>query len=228
VKIFLDDDIYGKTTSKERRDILFWGENFTFKDLPEGECPFSSCSRSSSCHPKNETCRAGCSRLRCQIYREVERRKNKTTHGHDNDLIGYVDIPLPNITGNQFVEQWYPLQIPVGSTITGKDKSQRLQDGSFNIRIKAKYQAIDILPLQSYCHLQEVRTTVHVLCARETRVRLLFVQYIRREYLRLIRILEPHISLRDKDEIGRLSRARLHDVAVREQRTSLVCAVVCF
>jgi hypothetical protein len=36
VKIFLDDDIYGKTTSKERRDILFWGENFTFKDLPEG------------------------------------------------------------------------------------------------------------------------------------------------------------------------------------------------
>ena len=36
VKIFLDDDIYGKTTSKERREILFWGENFTFKDLPGG------------------------------------------------------------------------------------------------------------------------------------------------------------------------------------------------
>ena len=36
VKIFLDDDIYGKTTTKERRDILFWGENFTFKDIPEG------------------------------------------------------------------------------------------------------------------------------------------------------------------------------------------------
>jgi hypothetical protein len=36
VKIFLDDDIYGKTTSKERREILFWGENFTFKDIPEG------------------------------------------------------------------------------------------------------------------------------------------------------------------------------------------------
>ena len=37
VKIFLDDDIYGKTTSKERREILFWGENFTFKDIPEGQ-----------------------------------------------------------------------------------------------------------------------------------------------------------------------------------------------
>jgi hypothetical protein len=36
VKICLDDVIYGKTTSKERRDILFWGENFLFKDLPEG------------------------------------------------------------------------------------------------------------------------------------------------------------------------------------------------
>ena len=37
MKIFLDDDIYGKTTSKERREILFWGENFTFKDIPEGQ-----------------------------------------------------------------------------------------------------------------------------------------------------------------------------------------------
>ncbi len=36
MKIFLDDDIYGKTTTKERREILFWGENFTFKDIPEG------------------------------------------------------------------------------------------------------------------------------------------------------------------------------------------------
>ncbi|CAF3884835.1 unnamed protein product, partial [Rotaria sordida] len=158
VKIFLDDDIYGKTTSKERREILFWGENFTFKDIPEG-----------------------CSLLRCKIYREIERRKQKQVNGNDIDLIGYIDIPLSTITGNQFIEQWYPLQIPSGLPITGKDKSQRLQDGSFNIRIKAKYQAIEILPIESYLHLQE---------------------YIRRDYLRLIRILEPHISLRDKDEIA--------------------------
>ncbi|CAF4097000.1 unnamed protein product [Rotaria socialis] len=158
VKIFLDDGIYGKTTSKERREILFWGENFTFKDIPEG-----------------------CSTLRCKIYRETERRKQKQVNGNDIDLIGYVDIPLSTITGNQFIEQWYPLQIPSGLTITGKEKSQRLQDGSFNIRIKAKYQAIQILPIESYLHLQE---------------------YIRRDYLRLIRILEPHISLRDKDEIA--------------------------
>ncbi|CAF4944307.1 unnamed protein product, partial [Rotaria sp. Silwood1] len=157
VKIFLDDDIYGKTTSKERREILFWGENFTFKDITEG-----------------------CSILRCKIYREIERRKQKQINGNDIDLIGYVDIPLSTITGNQFIEQWYPLQIPSGLPVTGKDKSQRLQDGSFNIRIKAKYQAIEILPIESYLHLQE---------------------YIRRDYLRLIRILEPHISLRDKDEI---------------------------
>ncbi|CAF2163225.1 unnamed protein product, partial [Rotaria magnacalcarata] len=158
VKIFLDDGIYGKTTSKERREILFWGENFTFKDIPEG-----------------------CSTLRCKIYRETERRKQKQVNGNDIDLIGYVDIPLSTITGNQFIEQWYPLQIPSGLTITGKEKLQRLQDGSFNIRIKAKYQAIQILPIESYLHLQE---------------------YIRRDYLRLIRILEPHISLRDKDEIA--------------------------
>jgi len=153
VKIFLDDDIYGKTTSKERREILFWGENFTFKDLPEG-----------------------CLKLRCKIFRENERRKAKQNNGNENDLIGFVDIPLNSISGNQFIEQWYPLQIP-----SGKEKSQRSQDGPFNIRIKSKYQPIDILPIESYARLED---------------------YIRRDYLRLIRILEPHISLRDKDEIA--------------------------
>lgn len=98
----------------------------------------------------------GCSILRCKIYREIERRKQKQSNGHDIDLIGYVDIPLSTITGNQFIEQWYPMQIPSGSIPTGKEKSQRLQDGSFNIRIKAKYQAIQILPIESYVHLQEV------------------------------------------------------------------------
>jgi hypothetical protein len=150
VKIFLDDDIYGKTTSKERREILFWGENFTFKDIPEGLInlifEFFEIKKTFP----------GCSTLRCKIYREMERRKAKQINGHDIDLIGYVDIPLSTISGNQFVEQWYPLQIPSGLTVTGKDKSQRLQDGSFNIRIKAKYQAIEILPIESYLHLQEV------------------------------------------------------------------------
>ena len=71
--------------------------------------------------------------------------------------MGFIDIPLGTISGNQYIEQWYPLQIPVGLILTGKEKSQRMQDGSFNIRIKAKYQAIEILPLESYSHLQEVR-----------------------------------------------------------------------
>ncbi|CAF4066268.1 unnamed protein product [Rotaria sp. Silwood2] len=178
VKIYLDDDIYGKTTSKERREILFWGENFTFKDIPEG---LNKQINLILIFIFNLKKKKGCSILRCKIYREIERRKQKQINGNDIDLIGYVDILLSTITGNQFIEQWYPLQIPSGLPITGKDKSQRLQDGSFNIRIKAKYQAIEILPIESYLHLQE---------------------YIRRDYLRLIRILEPHISLRDKDEIA--------------------------
>ncbi|CAF3297149.1 unnamed protein product [Rotaria sp. Silwood2] len=180
VKIYLDDDIYGKTTSKERREILFWGENFTFKDIPEGLNKQINLILIFIFNLKKKK-KKGCSILRCKIYREIERRKQKQINGNDIDLIGYVDILLSTITGNQFIEQWYPLQIPSGLPITGKDKSQRLQDGSFNIRIKAKYQAIEILPIESYLHLQE---------------------YIRRDYLRLIRILEPHISLRDKDEIA--------------------------
>lgn len=91
-------------------------------------------------------------KLRCKIFRENERRKAKQNNGNDNDLIGFVDIPLNSISGNQFIEQWYPLQIP-----SGKEKSQRSQDGPFNIRIKSKYQPIDILPIESYARLEDVR-----------------------------------------------------------------------
>ncbi|CAF1649241.1 unnamed protein product, partial [Didymodactylos carnosus] len=104
------------------------------------------------------------------ICRELERRKKRYNE------IGYVDIPLSTITGNQFVEQWYPVY-----TITSSNSKEKIRDTTFNIRIKAKYQAIDILPLDKYQQLQ---------------------QYIERDYLRLIRILEPHISLRDKDELA--------------------------
>jgi len=140
VKIFVDEDIFGKTTSKERREILFWGENFLFKDIPEG-----------------------CSNVRCKIYRENDKRKQKQVNGFDSDLIGWVDIPLSTITGNQFVEQWYPLQIS-----NGKEKSQKTQENSISIRIKSKYQPIEILPIDSYLHLQEVDRTDFVLSERNT------------------------------------------------------------
>jgi hypothetical protein len=87
----------------------------------------------------------------------MERRKQKQNNGHDIDLIGYVDIPLTKIIGNQFIEQWYSVQ-----TQFGKEKQQKSQDGLFNIRIKAKYQAIQILPIQSYLHLQEVRHILQI------------------------------------------------------------------
>lgn len=72
-------------------------------------------------------------------------------NGFDIDLIGLVDLPLSTIKGNQYIEQWYPLQIS-----NGKDKSQKIPDGSISIRIKSKYQTIEILPIESYLHLQEV------------------------------------------------------------------------
>lgn len=93
----------------------------------------------------------GCSTLHCKVYREAERRKQKQINGLDVDLIGFVSIPLSTITGNQFIEQWYPLQVP-----HVKEKSQKIQDGLFNIRIKSKYQTIEILPIGSYLHLQDV------------------------------------------------------------------------
>lgn len=95
-----------------------------------------------------------CSTLSCKIYRENERRKSKQ---NDIDLIGIIDIPLSTITGNQFIEQWYSLQ-----QFNTKDKSNKFSDGSINIRIKAKYQPIQILPIHAYQSLQDVCHTFHL------------------------------------------------------------------
>ncbi|CAF1359538.1 unnamed protein product [Adineta ricciae] len=145
IKIFLNDDIYGKTAIVERRDELFWGENFIFKDLREGYFV-----------------------LRCEIY--IERYKQKQ---YDMECIGSVDISLSTITGNQFTEQWYSIQM--------MNTKEKLQDSFISLRIKAKYQSILILPIELYSRLEE---------------------YIHVNYLRLIESLESNISLKDKDEIA--------------------------
>ena len=84
-----------------------------------------------------------CSIVSCEIYRESDRRKSK------GDFIGSIDIPLSTINGNQFIEQWYSFQ-------TNKDKSNKNSDGSIQIRIKAKYQTIQILPIVVFNNLQQV------------------------------------------------------------------------
>ncbi|XP_061460314.1 disabled homolog 2-interacting protein isoform X3 [Rhineura floridana] len=88
------------------------------------------------------------------------------------NFIGLVNIPAGSVTGRQFVEKWYPVATPNPS----KGKS-----GGPMIRIKSRYQSMSILPMEMYKE---------------------FAEYITNNYLVLCSILEPVLSVKNKEEMA--------------------------
>ncbi|XP_048367894.1 disabled homolog 2-interacting protein isoform X2 [Sphaerodactylus townsendi] len=88
------------------------------------------------------------------------------------NFIGLVSIPAASVTGRQFVEKWYPVVTPNPS----KGKS-----GGPMIRIKSRYQSMSILPMEMYKE---------------------FAEYITNNYLALCSVLEPVLSVKNKEEMA--------------------------
>nr|XP_056716236.1 disabled homolog 2-interacting protein isoform X2 [Euleptes europaea] len=88
------------------------------------------------------------------------------------NFIGLVSIPAGSVTGRQFVEKWYPVVTPNPS----KGKS-----GGPMIRIKSRYQSMSILPMEMYKE---------------------FAEYITNNYLALCSVLEPVLSVKNKEEMA--------------------------
>ncbi|XP_054601141.1 ras/Rap GTPase-activating protein SynGAP isoform X2 [Nothobranchius furzeri] len=150
-ELCLDDMLYARTTSKPRTDTVFWGEHFEFNNLP--------------------TIRG----LRLHLYKETDkkRRKEKSTY------IGLVSIPISSITGRQFVEQWYPV---IQSSVLAKSGgvgSTKVLNAS--LRIKSRYQTMNILPMELYKE---------------------FAEYITNNYRTLCAVLEPLLSVKSKEEVA--------------------------
>ncbi|KAK5911169.1 hypothetical protein CgunFtcFv8_005368 [Champsocephalus gunnari] len=150
-ELCLDDMLYARTTSKPRTDTVFWGEHFEFNNLP--------------------TIRS----LRFHLYKETDkkRRKEKSTY------LGLVSIPISSITGRQFVEQWYPV---IQSSVLAKSGgvgSTKVINAS--IRVKSRYQTMNILPMELYKE---------------------FAEYITNNYRTLCAVLEPLLSVKSKEEVA--------------------------
>uniref|UniRef100_A0A2K6G4Q6 RAS protein activator like 2 n=1 Tax=Propithecus coquereli TaxID=379532 RepID=A0A2K6G4Q6_PROCO len=89
-----------------------------------------------------------------------------------NNYVGLVNIPTASVTGRQFVEKWYPVSTPTPS----KGKT-----GGPSIRIKSRFQTITILPMEQYKE---------------------FAEFVTSNYTMLCSVLEPVISVRNKEELA--------------------------
>uniref|UniRef100_A0A4W3IMI7 DAB2 interacting protein a n=1 Tax=Callorhinchus milii TaxID=7868 RepID=A0A4W3IMI7_CALMI len=102
------------------------------------------------------------------LYKETDKKKKKDK----NNYVGLVNIPIATVTGRQFLEKWYPVSMPNASK--GKAPAPM-------IRIKSRYQSMNILPMELYKE---------------------FAEYVTNNYMLLCSILEPVLSVKNKEEMA--------------------------
>ncbi|KAM4527716.1 disabled homolog 2-interacting protein-like isoform 7-T7 [Odontesthes bonariensis] len=106
--------------------------------------------------------------ITAHLYKDTDKKKKKDK----NNYIGFVNIPVAAVTGRQFVEKWYPVSTPTPPK--GKTSGPM-------IRIKARYQSMNILPMEMYKE---------------------FAEYTTNNYMLLCSVLEPGISVKNKEEMA--------------------------
>ncbi|KAM4720332.1 DAB2 interacting protein b isoform 3-T3 [Anableps anableps] len=106
--------------------------------------------------------------ITAHLYKDTDKKKKKDK----NNYIGLVSIPVISVTGRQFVEKWYPVSTPTPPK--GKTSGPM-------IRIKARYQSMNILPMEMYKE---------------------FAEYTTNNYMMLCSVLEPAISVKNKEEMA--------------------------
>ncbi|KAK0179897.1 hypothetical protein PV327_005606 [Microctonus hyperodae] len=104
--------------------------------------------------------------IQVNLYREADRKKKRDK----NVLIGSVSIPVQNVTSRYLTEKWYPVV---------SDKGVIKEPPS--LRVKCRFQSVDILPVQVY---QE------------------FLEYLKTDYGSLCEKLEPVIGVKAKEDIA--------------------------
>lgn len=102
----------------------------------------------------------------------IYRDADKKKKKDKNNYVGLVNIPVAGVTGRQFVEKWYPVSTPTASKAKG---------GGPSIRIKSRFQTISILPMEQYKE---------------------FAEFVTNNYGMLCSVLEPVISVRNKEEMA--------------------------
>ncbi|KAG1651041.1 putative Ras GTPase-activating protein [Nymphon striatum] len=101
------------------------------------------------------------------LYREPDRKKRK----EKNVLIGTVNIPVDVINARHFTEKWYPVK----TERSGGSKEFP------TIRIKSRYQTVNILPLDLYKD---------------------FLTFVKENYKSICEVIEPIVTVKAKEDIA--------------------------
>lgn len=102
----------------------------------------------------------------------IYRDVDKKKKKDKHNYVGLVNIAVADVMGRHFVEKWYPVSTPTVSKTKG---------GGPSIRIKSRFQTIFILPMEQYKE---------------------FAEFITNDYRMLCSVLEPVISVKNKEEVA--------------------------
>ncbi|XP_044044668.1 ras/Rap GTPase-activating protein SynGAP isoform X2 [Siniperca chuatsi] len=134
---------------------LFWGEFFELDNLP---CV---------------------SQITLHLFREEDPKKKR--HSRDESSLhplGSVAIPLADIRGRTYQEKWYPIT-PYKATGTAGNKE--LLGSQASLRIKARFQNLQVLPMEKYKE---------------------FAEYVTVDYVEMCSSLEPLLNVKEKEELA--------------------------
>lgn len=134
-EINLDKTLYGRTSVKQKTDLLFWGEYFDFPDIPDINV------------------------ITVNVFREGDKKKKRDKH----ILVGSVKIPIHDVTKTtrEFTEDWYPIVSERHDSISRNSTKEPIP----TLRIKCRFQSTDILPNEIYCDfLQYLKENYKKVC----------------------------------------------------------------
>lgn len=134
---------------------LFWGEFFELDNLPF------------------------ISQITLHLFREEDPKKKR--HSRDESSLyplGSVAIPLAEIRGRTYQEKWYPIVPYKASGTTG---SKELLGSQASLRLKARFQNLQVLPMEKYKE---------------------FAEYVTVDYVDMCQSLEPLLNVKEKEELA--------------------------
>lgn len=134
---------------------LFWGEFFELDNLP---CV---------------------SQITLHLFREEDSKKKRLSRDESSlHPLGSVAISLDEIRGRTYQEKWYPITTykPAGASGT-----KELLGPQASLRIRARFQNLQVLPMEKYKE---------------------FAEYVTVDYVEMCRSLEPLLNVKEKEELA--------------------------